>query len=131
LTLFGTTALFFGWLHFVFLQSGVAADQEAKVVRLMASANAYRWFLLIVVYGMFIPNTWRRCLAVVGCMGLAPIVLTVVAALAGMTPGNYLGLVLPDTTILMATAVAVAVFGSHKIRELHEQAHEAQRLGQY
>src|SRR5207302_5436035 len=26
---------------------------------------------------------------------------------------------------------AIAVFGSHKIRELHKKAHEAQRIGQY
>jgi serine/threonine-protein kinase len=32
---------------------------------------------------------------------------------------------------MMAMAVAIAVFGSHKFRELHKQAHEAQRLGQY
>src|SRR5205823_4029166 len=38
---------------------------------------------------------------------------------------------LPETVILMATAVAIAVFGSHKIRELHEKAHEARRIGQY
>src|SRR5205823_7777212 len=38
---------------------------------------------------------------------------------------------LPETVILMATAVAIAVFGSHKIRQLHEKAHEAQRIGQY
>jgi serine/threonine-protein kinase len=31
----------------------------------------------------------------------------------------------------MATAAAIAVFGSHNIRELHKKAHEAQRIGQY
>jgi serine/threonine-protein kinase len=31
----------------------------------------------------------------------------------------------------MATAAAIAVFGSHKIRELHRAAHEARRIGQY
>jgi serine/threonine-protein kinase len=33
--------------------------------------------------------------------------------------------------VLMATAAAIAVFGSHKIRELHKKAHEARRIGQY
>jgi serine/threonine-protein kinase len=129
--MFGTTALYFGWLHFIFLKSGIVAGHEGKAIRLLASANAYRWFLLAVVYGMFIPNTWRRCAAVVGSMALAPIMLTVCAPLFSSTPADYIGLALPDTAILMAMAVAVAVFGSHKIRELHQQAHEAQRLGQY
>src|SRR5437588_4374564 len=38
---------------------------------------------------------------------------------------------LPEVAILMATAAAIAVFGSHKIRELHQTAHEARRIGQY
>src|SRR5437763_6726167 len=31
----------------------------------------------------------------------------------------------------MATAVAIAVFGSHKIRALYEEVHEARRMGHY
>jgi serine/threonine-protein kinase len=31
----------------------------------------------------------------------------------------------------MATAVAIAVFGSHHLRKLYQRAHEAQRIGQY
>ena len=29
---------------------------------------AMRWFALIVLYGAFIPNTWRRCAIVVGIL---------------------------------------------------------------
>ncbi|MBV9124626.1 MAG: serine/threonine protein kinase [Planctomycetes bacterium] len=32
---------------------------------------------------------------------------------------------------MMATAAVIAVFGSHKIRQLQEKAYEAQRIGQY
>jgi eukaryotic-like serine/threonine-protein kinase len=38
---------------------------------------------------------------------------------------------LPEAFIILATASAIAVFGSHKIRELHVKAHEAERIGQY
>ena len=43
----------------------------------------------------------------------------------------YLLSALPEAAILIGTAAAIAVFGSHKIRELQQKAHEAQRLGQY
>src|SRR5438034_8177743 len=45
--------------------------------------------------------------------------------------GPYVLSALPETAILLATAVAIAVFGSYKIRELQQKAHEAQRIGQY
>jgi serine/threonine-protein kinase len=55
----------------------------------------------------------------------------VLGSLLDTTTAAYVLAVLPETVILMATAVAIAVFGSHKIRELQEKAHEAQRIGQY
>jgi serine/threonine-protein kinase len=38
---------------------------------------------------------------------------------------------LPGMVIALATAVAIAVLGSHRIRELHQKAHQAERIGQY
>src|SRR5438477_2012920 len=55
----------------------------------------------------------------------------VVGSLLDAATGPYALSALPETIILMATAAAIAVFGSHKIRELQEKAHEAQRIGQY
>ncbi len=94
-------------------------------------AAALRWFLLIVLYGTFVPNTWRRCAAVVGVLASIPLALQLADGLADAAAGRYVLLGIPETAILIAMAVAIAVFGSHKIRELQEQAHEAQRLGQY
>jgi serine/threonine-protein kinase len=101
------------------------------VFRLASVAAALRWFLLIVVYGTFIPNTWRRCATVVGSLALLPVALMVAGSQLDQATAAYVLAALPETIILMATAVAIAVFGSHKIRELHEKAHEAQRIGQY
>jgi serine/threonine-protein kinase len=86
---------------------------------------------LIVLYGAFIPNTWRRCAAVVGSLALLPVALMVAGSQLDKASAAYVLPALPETIILMGTAAAIAVFGSHKIRELHEKAHEAKRLGQY
>jgi serine/threonine-protein kinase len=90
-----------------------------------------RWFLLIVLYGVFIPNTWRRCAAVVGSLALVPLVMMVVGSLLDPATAGFVLTGLPETLIVLATGVAIAVFGSYKIRELHEKAHEAERIGQY
>jgi serine/threonine-protein kinase len=135
-TIFGMIAAFFAWLqvdtyHDGALVRAVVPGQEAFAFRLVGLSAALRWFLLIVLYGVFIPNTWRRCAALVGSLALLPIVLMVAGSQLDKATSEYVLSALPETVLLMGTAAAIAVFGSYKIRELHEKAHEAQRLGQY
>lgn len=134
--LFGAIAAFFAWLqvdtyHDPALRRAIVAGNEAMVLRLVGLSAALRWLVLIVLYGTFIPNTWRRCAVVVGIMALVPIALMAAGSLLDQATAAYVLSALPETAILMGVAVAIAVFGSHKIRQLHEKAHEAQRLGQY
>jgi serine/threonine-protein kinase len=136
LTIFGSIAAFFAWLqvdtyHDGALLRAIVPEHEAIVFRLVGLSAALRWFLLIVLYGTFIPNSWKRCAAIVSSLALLPLILMTVGSQLDRTTAAYVLSALPETGILMATAAAIAVFGSHKIRELHMKAHEAQRLGQY
>ena len=136
LTIFGMVAAFFAWLQFAAYHDGVllrsiAPGGEVVVFRQVGMAGILRWFLLIVLYGTFIPNTWRRCAAVVGVLASVPLALLIADGLAERAAAPYLWSALPEAAILIGTAAAIAVFGSHKLRELHQKAHEAQRLGQY
>jgi serine/threonine-protein kinase len=136
LILFGSIAAFFGWLQFETYHDGallraIVPGQEALVFRLVGLSAALRWFLLIVLYGAFIPNTWRRCATIVGSLALLPLVLIGAGSLLDRTTAPFVLSSLPETIILLATAVAIAVFGSYRMRELQEKAHEAQRIGQY
>ena len=70
LTAFGAMVVFFGYLQYRdfashALLTGVAETSVPRIFHLGAMAIAMRWFLVIVLYGAFIPNTWRRSLAVV------------------------------------------------------------------
>jgi serine/threonine-protein kinase len=136
LTTFGSIAAFFAWLqvdtyHDGALLRAIVPGHEAFVFQLVGLSAALRWFVLIVLYGVFIPNTWRRCAVIVGSLALLPIILMVAGSQIDKATSAYVLSTLPDTIKLMAIAVAIAVFGSHKIRELHQKAHEAQRIGQY
>jgi serine/threonine-protein kinase len=86
---------------------------------------------LVVIYGTFIPNTWKRCALVVGILAGLPILLTLV--FGGFQPllWPHLLEVLIAMVLLMGIASAVAVFGSYKISELHQKAIEAEQIGQY
>jgi serine/threonine-protein kinase len=136
LTVFGMIAALFAWLqvdtyHDGALLRALVPGQETIVFKLVGVSAALRWFLLIVLYGVFIPNTWRRCATIVGSLAVLPIALMVAGSQLDRAAGNHVLSGLPDMIILMATAAAIAVFGSHKIRELQQKAHEAERIGQY
>src|SRR5262249_60049316 len=40
-----------------------------------------QWFFILTVYGTFIPNTWRRCAAVVAVLAASPLVMFIVQGL--------------------------------------------------
>jgi len=135
LTAFGVLAAFFAFLQWEFLVNLVVSlaveGRGTAFVRLAAVGNALRWFILIVIYGVFIPNTWRRCAAFAGAISIFALGITAIGAFVGPAGVTYVKQALPDTAILMATATAVAVFGSYRIRQLQETAFHAQRIGQY
>ncbi|HVS36203.1 MAG TPA: serine/threonine-protein kinase [Gemmataceae bacterium] len=136
LTIFGMVAVFFAWLQFDAYHDGVLRGAivpggESAIYRQIGMAGILRSFLLIVLYGVFIPNTGRRCAAVVAVLAAVPLGLLIVDGLVEGTAAPYLWSALPEAVILIGTAATIAVFGSHKIREMQQKAHEAQRLGQY
>jgi serine/threonine-protein kinase len=137
LILFGSLTVFFAWLQYESFLHGPIADASRcswapLIFRQAVDASSTRWFFLIIVYGVFIPNTWRRCLLV--CLGLAltPLVLTPLAVAHHHSPWQAeLFFALLTMATLLAVAIAIAVFGSYRIQALEEQAFEAQQLGQY
>lgn len=135
LTIFGTIVLFFAWLqidilHDFTLLQALVPGHEGILFR-WSSFAAFPWFLLIVLYGTFIPNTWRRCASIVAGLAVLPVAILIADSLLDGNTRAHMLSVLPEMTLMMATAAAIAVFGSYKIRELHKQAHQAQRIGQY
>src|SRR5262245_28747427 len=78
---FGAMALFFAYAQLVVLnpvtvQAWAQPEHLEHVLSLAGAANSLRWCILIVLYGTFIPNTWRRCAVMVGALALLPLLLT-------------------------------------------------------
>ncbi len=136
LTLFGAAGAYFAWIQIVVFQNGRVVewanpDHIDSVLRLAAGSHGLRWFMLIVVYGTFIPNTWRRCAIIVTIMALTPLVITALGCWNCTVQGPHMPYALFDLATLMAVGAAIAVFGSYKLGELQHEAYEARRLGQY
>jgi hypothetical protein len=136
LVIFGSLAVFFAWKQFREfnhepLQEGLYCEQAPLIIKLAVGGTTTRWFFLIVLYGVFIPNTWLRCLLVSISMTVTPLILTPLAASRDgpLQPEMFFALL--DMATLLSVAVAIAVFGSHRLQVLQAQAFEAQQLGQY
>ncbi len=139
LTLFGAMAAFFIYKQLstvgtgqVLLWASNDPNSQHQVAVMATTLNTMRWFILLVLYGTFIPNSWRRGATIIGIMAAIPLILNfwsttccpVMAPLTGTSP-------LFDSTVLLGLGVAIAIFGSYKISVLEQQAVVARELGQY
>jgi serine/threonine-protein kinase len=90
--------------------------------------------IYIVAYGVCIPNTWWRCAIVVAFLwGIVPVMWVAGWVMNGLPlPGAWwLGTRGGHAFLDLTFAVALAVYGSHRVDTLRHQALQARRLGQY
>ncbi len=135
LVLFGMTVAFFVSIHYRLVQLRVA---EGDRVMLMATVKNTVLFVfaMIVLYGMFIPNTWRRAAAVVGMM-LAATLLSPVA-LRLLHPEVYRFIapmltfeIVSENILMLAIGAGVTVYATHIVNALRVEVFEARQLNQY
>ena len=90
------------------------------------------WIMLIFVYAMYIPNTWRRAVAMIGILAAVPMVTNFVGILVSepvsraLTWDGWGGIVL-----VMTLTGVTGVYGVHTIGRLRSEAFQARQLGQY
>jgi eukaryotic-like serine/threonine-protein kinase len=134
--MFAVYVTYVAWVHYHtffvtnawFLQLGL---QQPTEISLLARHASLTWLVIIVCYGTFIPNTGRRCAAVTIVIALVPLTLTAIGGFLHEIPARLVVICLIEMFMFMATAVAMAIFGSHKINALRQEALEARKLGQY
>jgi eukaryotic-like serine/threonine-protein kinase len=89
------------------------------------------WTLLIVGYGVVIPNTWYRCatmVALIALIAFIPDVLVIAHyGVLGQPAFKYLAL----KTLWLGVAGAIVVYGAYRIEVLRKEVAEARKLGQY
>src|SRR5262245_42441732 len=114
-----------GWVHRY-------VQRDLSEMATLARHASVPWGLVIVGYGIFVPNTLRRCAAVTGTVAGTVLAVNLVCCLWDETiPRPYLFSYLAELAIWLTVAVGYANYGSHKISVLRQQAFEARRLGQY
>jgi serine/threonine-protein kinase len=128
---FGALALQTTLVGSAFMLGFAARGDVASVV---GSRQLYlgTWAVLVMTYGMFIPNTWRRAAAVVFPACALPFVI--LAALRWLDRPLADALRLDHTPLdglSLWVAGAVAVYGTHAVNAIRREAFRARRFGQY
>jgi serine/threonine-protein kinase len=135
--LFGSMALFFAYLQMRIFHNEeiirrLREEQQEKLFASLATlSNSLRWFILLVLYGTFIPNTWRRCATVAGLLVMIPLVLNLIAGIQCPIMSQHFASATFDMLVVLSIGAAIAVFGSYRIQELRDEALQARKLGQY
>jgi serine/threonine-protein kinase len=131
--LFVGLTLFFTRIQFLGYSRGWAptvADSDWPSLVLIARGMTFQWAILIISYGLLIPNTWRRSSVVVAVMAIWPVLLNASLA-AWHWPVASQPAFLVESALNMTLVAALAIFGSHRIEALRQQASHARTLGQY
>jgi eukaryotic-like serine/threonine-protein kinase len=132
LLLFGTLFAFWTLLHAGLYPTFRLDESPIWFGPVMANAICLPWVFIILVYGIFIPNNWRRCAAVAGTAAVVPVVVSITTGLStNATRGHGPELFWATLGIWMVSAAAVAIYGAHRIEVFRVEASNARKLGQY
>jgi serine/threonine-protein kinase len=92
---------------------------------------AWPFGLTVVVYGVLIPNTWRRCAGGVGLIyGVAYLASALEFLLAPQSAKTVVSF-LVMLTIWLGMSGVVIVFGAYRVEILRKAAERGRELGQY
>lgn len=94
------------------------------------------WLLLMFVYAMFIPNSWRRAGIILGMLALVPVLhafylRTTDANYATLLSTDYYSNHLASLSLIMVVSAIGSTYGVFTIGRLRQSAFQAKRLGQY
>jgi serine/threonine-protein kinase len=135
-TLFALCVLAVGRRQYLYLLSGPPGGFEGPLHAgtYLTGANilsVFSWYIIMVNYGVLIPASWPRVLAVVAAMALASLVIILAAGLANSAVQAQWSQLLSWSALLLSLGVATATFASFQITALRREASEARRLGPY
>lgn len=128
---FGSVAAYLVWVQYQnacwCCASGVHVHARA-----FPAETLLPWLTVIYLYGLYIPNTWKRASVVTGMMVAAPVAVTLFASYSHtefaeiMAEGYLVRMIL-----WLSLAACASVYGSHKIGSLRREAVVARQIGSY
>lgn len=131
MAIFGIPMAFFTPYHYFCILQEARAGDPVGIVGIFGNVASY-WFMLLVIYGLYVPNNWKRAAVVVTPMVLLPVLAGVAARFGHPLVAEHLGFrQLSDTMMVLCVGALCASYGAEVIASLRDEAYEAQQFGQY
>lgn len=129
--MFGLPALLLVHLQAEQARGSPMADAESEGLRLLAFSVP--WILLLNVYGLFIPNTWKRATAVVSLLAMGPLMAAWRASHwhPPLMQSLFDSGAISFNLLQMSVAAVVAIWGSHRFGTLRREAFDLKHVGVY
>ncbi len=109
-----------------------AALGKVETVISFNSWHYLAWTMLIIVYGMFMPNTWKRAASILVPLSLVPLAAAVLLRSIDPQFAQILDRDEGGQPFLAPIAAAgIAIYAARKLQDARAMASEARRLGQY
>jgi hypothetical protein len=119
-------------MFFLLMQYEKSAEWADELGTLPETAPC--WVLMVFIYALFIPNSWRRAGVVIGLMSAAP--FTGLLLVAIFKP-DAVSLIVADSRVLVEMVLIVglaalsSILGVRTINRLRDEALRARQFGQY
>lgn len=132
LAVFGIPALYFMLLNFS-SACWCSRHEHQGYLEAYFAEGSIAWILLINLYGMFIPNSWKRAATVTGVLVLLPVTATLITAVKYDQMRKELAFEGGFSAMILWLLISylAAVYGAHKIGSLRRQAAAAKHVGAY
>jgi len=129
-------ALVFAGIILFFIENdigGLRQDRDIipRLWTVYSNAAALPYALLIVSYGVLIPNPWRRCTAAVGLFAICAYLSSSVGFALAPQPVGIITTYFAQLTIWLGVAGVIVIYGAYRIEILRDQAALGRELGQY
>jgi len=133
--IFGLPALLLAGKYYTALLDAAQAENEVRMMLVMSSI-VFGLFVLMVVYGLFIPNDWGRASLLVIPLALIPIPVDILLryrhpevgqALQKVTTFEHISILV----VMLLIGGLVAIYGAHTLNLARRELFEAKRLGHY
>lgn len=89
------------------------------------------WSVVVTVYGVLVPNTWRRSAILLSAMVLSSVLCSAYAVYVFPVLRSYAGTLLFYTFFVVTIFAASSLYGAHKINALRTAVLTAKQVGQY
>jgi serine/threonine-protein kinase len=109
----------------------LAPDVEGQYTLALAYGKSLPWVVFMVGYGVLIPNSWRRCAAVVSLFALLGLLPDLLVLAGHQVPAGPMAVYVANKVFWLSLAGVIVIYGAHRLEVLRQEAATAQRLGQY